>query len=211
MLIKDIMTKNVMTMPSSTSIADARQFMKDHKFRRLPVVDDDKLVGIIIKDRLDRFSPPAPAPLWQVNYLVYQTTLADIMERDVVTISPEATVEQAVSLAQSKKVGALIVVQDEKVQGIVTTNDFFHNVINPLLGLNEHGTRIIVSGAGDSQSVEKLVGKINELGVRMKLLWMVSNASSGSKDVIVHLNTEDATGVIEELQKSGFSASIRPR
>jgi acetoin utilization protein AcuB len=211
MLIKDIMTRNVITMPSTTSIGDAKKFMKDHKLRRVPVVDDGKLVGIITKDRLDHFSPPAPAPLWQVNYLVYQTTLADIMEHDVVTVPPEATVEQAVSLAQSKRVGALIVVEEENVVGIVTTNDFFHNVINPLLGLNEHGTRIIVSGAGESKSVEKLVSSINELGVRTKLLWMVSNASSGSKDIIVHLDTDEAAEVIEELQKSGFSASIRPR
>ncbi|MFC1901730.1 CBS domain-containing protein [Chloroflexota bacterium] len=211
MLIKDIMTKNVMTMPSSTSIGDAKKFMKDHRFRRLPVVDDDQLVGIVTRDRLERFFPPAPAPLWQVNYLVHQTTLSDIMESNVVTISPEATVEQAVSLAQGQKVGSLVVVEGQKVIGIATTNDFFHNVINPLLGLSEHGTRIIVSAGGDSKSVEKIVGRINELGVRMKLLWIVASSSSDSKDVILHLDTDDAAGVIRELQNSGFSASIRPR
>jgi len=211
MLIKDIMTKSVTTMPSNTSVGDARKFMKEHKFSRLPVVDDGKLMGIVSGDRLERFFPPAPAPLWQVNYLVHQTTLSDIMEKNVVTTTPEATVEQGVALAQSQKVGALVVVEGHDVVGIVTSNDFFYNVINPIMGLGEHGTRIIVSASGDSKSIEEIVGCINKLRVGMKLLWIVKSSATDGKDLILHLETSDAAGVISELQSLGFSVSVRPR
>lgn len=206
MLVKDIMTKNVMTLPSSTSLGDARKFMKEHKFRRLPVVDNDgKLVGMVTEDRLARVFPPAPAPLWQVNYLIHQTTLADIMERNVVTVSPEETIEQAVALAQSRKVGSLVVVEGSKVVGIATTNDFFYNVMNPILGIGEAGTRIIVSSAGGSKSTEKIIACISKLGVEIKTLWTYK------EHIVIHLDTDDAAEIIRELQGLGFSASIRPR
>lgn len=212
MLVKDIMTKKVITAPSSTPIVDAKRLLKEHGFHRLPVVDDGKLVGIVTEDRLDRVSPKTAAPLvWQISYLVSHTTLKDIMRKEVVTISPEATVEQAVALAQSRGVGSLVVVRKGKVVGITTTNDFFYSIVNPTLGLGETGTRLIVPGAGNGKSAEKIIACINKLGVGIKIIWTASSSQANVKDIIVQLDTEDPTRVIEELQKLGYSASVRPR
>ena len=125
-------------------------------------------------------------------------------------IEPEATVEQGVAVAQSRKVGALVVVKDKKIVGIVTTNDFFYNVVNPILGIGESGTRIIVSGCGDGISAEKVIARINKLGVEIKVLWATASPATKTNDLIIHLDTEDASGVITELQNLGFQASIRP-
>jgi len=212
MLIKNIMTKRVITVPSNTSIGEAKKIMKEHKFRRLPVVDNGKLVGIVIEDRLERVSPRATTPLlWQVSYLISHTTLGDIMEKNVVTIDPDATVEQGVALAQSRRVGALVVVKKDKVIGIVTTNNFFYGLLNPVLGIGEPGTRIIVPGGGDGKSAEKILASINKLGVGIKVLWTLSTPSAEQMDIIIHLDTDDATKIIAELQKLGYSASVRPR
>lgn len=212
MLVKDIMTKEVITVPSHISIGEARKVMKEHRFRRLPVVDDGKLVGIVTEERLEHVSPSATAPLlWQVAYLISRTTVADVMEKNVVTIDPEATVEQAVALAQSRRVGALIVVKEGKVVGISTTNDFFYGVVNPTLGLGESGTRIIVSGGSEGKSAEKIIAGINRLGVGIKILWTITSLVTKKKNLVIHLDTEDATNVISELRKLGFSASLRPR
>ena len=206
MLVKDVMTKNVLTAPSSTSLGEAKKLMKEHKFRRLPVVDENgDLVGMVNEGRLERVVPPAPAPLWQVNYLIHQTTLRDIMEKDVVTVAPEATVEQAVLIAQSRKVGALVVVKDHKVVGIATTNDFFYNVVNPILGIGEPGTRILVSPADDSKSVGKVTTCIGQLDIEMTVLWKYKEL------LVIHIDIDDATDVLKELQALGFSATIRPR
>lgn len=212
MLIKDIMTKDVITVPSNTPIGEAKKIMKEHKFRRLPVVDKGKLVGIVTEDRLERVTPSAAAPLlWQVGYLISRTTLRDIMERNVVAISPEATVEQGVALAQSRRVGALVVVKAGKVVGIVTTNDFFYNIINPLLGIGKPGTRIFVAEAGDGKATQKILATINKLGVEIEVLWTLASPKSNKNDIIIQLDTDDAAKVITELQNAGFAASIRPR
>lgn len=212
MFIKDIMTKDVITVPSNTSIGDAKKIMKEHKFRRLPVVDKGKLMGIVTEDRLERVTPSSTAPfLWQVGYLISRTTVRDIMERNVVTISPEATVEQGVALAQSRRVGALIAVKAGKVVGIITTNDFFYNIINPLLGIGEPGTRIIVPGGGEGKAAQKIITIINKLGIAIEVLWTLSNAKSNKIDIVIQLETDDASKVITELQNAGFPASIRPR
>lgn len=212
MLVKDIMTKNVVTVPSHISIGEAKKIMKDNKFRRLPVVDDGKLVGIVTEDRLEHVSPSATAPLlWQVSYLISHTTLRDIMEKSVVTVEPETTIEQAVAIAQSHRVGALAVVKDDKIIGIVTTNDFFYNVVNPVLGLGQSGTRIIVPGGGDGKSVEKIIAVINKLGVGIKVLWITTLPETSKNDIVIHLDTEDAAKVITELQSLGYPARVRPR
>ena len=212
MLVKDIMTKNVITLPSSTSVGDAKKVMKEYGFRRLPVVDDSKLVGIVTEDRLERVSHKTTAPLlWQISYLVSHTTLSDVMEKTVVTIKPEATVEQAVALAQRCRVGLLVVVRKGKIEGVVTTNDLFYRIVNPTLGIGESGTRLIVSGGGYGKAAEEIIACINKLGVGIKSIWTLPSSVTDGKDIIIQLDTEDATLVINELQKLGYSSVVRAR
>ena len=75
------------------------------------------------------------------------------MKRNVVTVSAETTVEKAVAVAQANKVGCLPVLEGDKVVGIVTTNDFFYKILNPLFGLGQKGTRLKVSGGADPRSM----------------------------------------------------------
>jgi acetoin utilization protein AcuB len=210
MLVQDVMIKNVITAPSNTPVNDAKKLMKEQGFRRLPVVDDGKLVGIVTEARLERVSPKTIAPLlWQITYVVSHTTLKDVMKKKVVTVKPTATVEQAVALAQRHEVGSLVVVERGKVVGIVTTNDLFYKIVNPTLGLGESGTRLIVPGGGDGKSAEAIIACINKLGIGIKLIWTLQSFVADRKDIIIQLDTEDATGVIKELQNLGYSASIR--
>ena len=82
MLIKDIMTKNIVTISSDTSLGDAKKIMKEHKLRRIPVVDKGKLAGIVTEERLERVSPSSTAPLlWQVSYLISHTKVKDIINQ----------------------------------------------------------------------------------------------------------------------------------
>lgn len=212
MLVKDIMTKNVVTIPTNASIGEAKKIMKEHKFRRLPVVDGGKLAGIVTEDRLEHVSPKTAAPLlWQISYLIAHTTVGDIMRKDVVTIKPEATIEQAITLSQSSKIGALVVVKGSKIVGICTTNDFFYKLLNPTLGLGESGIRILVSADSIGRSAQRIISCINRLGIEIKVLWAVASPTTNKKNIVIHLATEDATDVIKELGKLGCTASIVAR
>ncbi len=211
MLVKHIMTEKVITIPSDTPIPEVKKIMKENKIRRLPVVDDGKLVGLITEDGLERVSHTATAPtVWQVAWLIHKTTLKDIMKKEVVTISPDATVEQAAALAQSRKVGALVVVKNHKILGIATTNDFFYRVLNPTMGIGEPGIRIIVRKCNQTMA-EGIIACINRLGIRIKVIWSIPFPRTDEQGIIIHLDTEDATEVIKELRNIGCEASIRPR
>jgi len=212
MLVKDVMTRNVNTVSSSTSVWEAQRILKEGGLRRLPVVDNGRLVGVVTENRLERVKPRTATPLfWQIMYLRSHTNVGAVMRKKVVTIKPTDTIEQAITKAQSAKVGALVVVDKGKVVGIATTNNFFYNVVNPTLGIGEGGTRIIVAGGGQGQAVAEITSGINRLGVAIKVLWAVRSPATKEQDLTIHLETEDASGVISELEKLGYKAEVVAR
>jgi acetoin utilization protein AcuB len=213
MKVRDIMANNVVTIPSNTSIADAKRIMQAHRFRRLPVVDKGKLVGIVTERRLESVSPSKATSLsvWELSYLLDKTSVKEIMERDVVTVSPDMSAEEALALAQGHKIGSLMVVEGGQVTGMVTTNDFFYKIVNPILGLGMPGSRIEVAGGGESKVLEDIITTINRLGLKIVTLHIENLPEATARDVCVHVDTEDVGELIAELEKKGYSVGVRQR
>lgn len=213
MFVRDVMTTNVVTVPSTTSIYDARNIMKAHKFRRLPVVDKGKMIGLVTDHSLDQVSPSKATSLsvWELNYLLAKTTLKDVMIRNVLTIAPDATVEEAVVLAQTNKVGCLPVVDDGRIVGIVTTNDFFYRIINPIMGVGKPGTRLTIHNCCRSIDLEKVFGivKKHKLNIVTMFLDLLPDATAG--DLLIHLDSEDVGELTKELTAAGYQVAVRKR
>ncbi len=211
MYVSDIMTTNVVTIPSSTSIADAKRIMEAHKFHRLPVVDKGKLVGMVTERRLESVSPSKATSLtvWELSYLLYKTSVKEIMERTVITVSPDMTAEEAVASAQSHKVGSLVVVEDGRVVGIITTNDFFYKIINPVLGLGESGSRIEVTGGGEGKALEEIISAVNRYGFKITTVHIMVAPEATENDVCVHVGSDDVGELVAELQGKGYKVGLR--
>jgi len=213
MYVRDIMTTNVVTIPSSTSVAEAGRIMEAHGFGRLPVVDKGKLVGMVTRRRLDQVSPSKATSLtmWELSYLLSKTTVKEIMVRDVLAITPDTTVEESVALAQSHKVGALVVVEGGKVVGISTTTDLFYKMVNPLLGIGEPGNRIEIIGGGEGKALEDIISLINKLGLRIVTLHVITPPGATKKKLVVHLDSEDIMPLITDLKSKGYEVNVRKR
>ncbi len=213
MYVRDIMTTNVVTIPSSTSIAEAKRIMLAHGFRRLPIVDKGKLVGIVTEHGLEKVSPSKATSLtvWEVSYLLDKTTVKEIMERNVVVVSPDMTVEESLAVAQGHKVGTLVVMEDSHVVGIVTTNDFFYKIVNPVLGLGEPGYRLEIAGGGEPEKLEKILAITNKSCIQMTNLHIVSLAENKQRDVVIHLNCDDVSKILADLAAKGFDVKVRRR
>ena len=213
MFVRDVMTMNVVTIPGHTSIADAKRIMDAHKIRRLPVVDRGKLVGMVTERRLEAYTPSKATSLsvWEIGYLLGNTSVKDIMEKNVVTVNPDMTVEEALGLAQEKKVGALAVVEDGRVVGIITTNDFFYKVANPTLGIGMPGTRIQVTSKTDKNILEDICAATSQKDMNILTLHMISSTEIGGKDIVVHVDTEDVSNMVEELKDKGYEVLVRKR
>jgi acetoin utilization protein AcuB len=213
MYAKDIMTMNVVTIPSSTSITDAKRIMEAHKIRRLPVVDKGKILGIVTERRLEQYSPSKATSLsvWEISYILAKRTVKEIMEKNIITVSPDMTVEEAVAAAQDHGVGCLPVVEKGHLVGIITTNDFFYKVANPTLGIGMPGTRVEISSKTDKPILEDICKASSQKGMNILTLHMISSTEVGGKDIVVHVDTEKVDEMVKELKSKGYDVLVRKR
>jgi acetoin utilization protein AcuB len=139
----------------------------------------------------------------------------EIMEKHVVTVPPDMMVEEAVSVAQSNKVGSLVVLEDSRVVGIVTTNDFFYKIVNPLLGVARlgtplPGTRVEITGGGEEKAMEEIMAIINSLGMKISTIHSMPPVEEvATKDICIHLENEDVSQLISELENKGYPVRLR--
>lgn len=213
MFMSDVMTSNVITIPSRTSLADARRIMESHRLRRLPVVDRGKLVGIVTRDSLNRAGPSQVTNfnIHDITRVLNKTKVKEVMGKDLLTVSPDATVEEGVTQAQKKRVGALLVVDGDRLVGIATTNDFFYKILNPILGIGQPGSRLVVRNCHGTGDVEKVVAAVNKLDLEVITMFMLPIPERESRNFVVHLRTEDPSGLIAELSLLGLSVERRAR
>lgn len=206
MLIKDVMTWNVVTVPSSMPVLEARKIMDAHGFNRLPVVDRGKLVGVLSRHRIETASPSPVTSLsvWEINYLMAKILVKEVMVKDVVTVSPNDTVERGVQIAQSRRVGSLVVVENDRVVGIVTTNDIFYRILNKVLGINEPGVRFEVYNCGEAKKVADVMNVLSRHRVKLVTFYSIPLAEGETNNLIVHVDTADATPVIEDIKALGY-------
>lgn len=129
MLVRDRMSSPAVTVAPNTPFQDALQQMRDHRFRRLPVIDPKgKLVGIISERDLLHAAPSSATSLsiWEVHYLLTKIQVRDIMTADVITTTPDTPIEDAASVMATHKIGGLPVVDgDGNVIGVITETDIF--------------------------------------------------------------------------------------
>lgn len=125
MLIRDLMMRSLITVRPDTPIFEARALMLKERVRHLLVTEQDRLLGIVT-DRDIRLNLPSPATslsVWEVNYLLARLTVSQVMTRNVVTVAPDRDPRDAASLMLDHKIGALPVVEGERLIGIVTETD----------------------------------------------------------------------------------------
>jgi len=125
MKVQDIMTTPALTVGLDMPVVEARQLMEQKRIRHLPVMDGNRLMGIVT-DRDIRLNLPSPATslsVWEVNYLIARLTVGSVMRRAVITIDPHREAAEAARIMLDHKIGALPVVDGGVVVGIVTETD----------------------------------------------------------------------------------------
>jgi acetoin utilization protein AcuB len=124
--VRDCMTRSAVTIHSDTLVRGAVEMMKKRKIRHLPVVDrGSRLVGIVTDRDLRQvvFDPRIQARFGDLGDALATLTVRDVMTWGVVTVRPETEIRRAAHLMREQKVGALPVVEGERVVGILTETD----------------------------------------------------------------------------------------
>jgi acetoin utilization protein AcuB len=105
----------------------------------------------------------------------------------------------------------VIVVEKNKIVGICAINDFFRVIVNPLLGIGERGSRIIVISGGDGKPAEDIISTVNKSGKVIKSIWGITSPTIRKNNLVLYLDTKDPTGIIETLKKKKYYARIVQR
>lgn len=131
--VQDWMTKNVVTVQPETTLPEADDLMREHKIRRLPVVDSSgKLVGIVTKGDVREAKPSQATSLsiWELNYLIGKLKVKDFMTKSVVTVPAGASLGEVANLMLKYKISGIPVVdQVGHLVGMVTESDLFRMMV----------------------------------------------------------------------------------
>ena len=126
MRVRDLMTSRPITVSPDTPMLQARQRMVDERIRHLIVVENDRVVGIVT-DRDIRLNLPSPATslsVWEINFLLAKLTVGAVMTSAVLVVESARPIAEAARIMIDHKIGALPVVDDGQLVGIVTESDF---------------------------------------------------------------------------------------
>lgn len=132
--VADIMTANPTTVTPRNAIRTAINLMREGGYRRLPVVDHGRLVGIITDRDLRRAanSPFVVREQWYDNFILDHIEVGSCMTPNPLTVEPSASIVEATRLMRNHKIGGLPVVADGQLVGIITETDLLDFLIELL-------------------------------------------------------------------------------
>lgn len=134
--IDAIMSTNLVTVPPSATLAEARTLMRDNRIHHLPVMEGRELVGLIT---LTNVLAATDSYLHDESSRIHANAimLSDVMVKDVATVDVNASLRQAALFMEKHKMGCLPVTEDDNLVGIITETDFVAVAINLLEQLED--------------------------------------------------------------------------
>lgn len=213
MFIYEHMTPKPVTVTPDQTVAEAIDILQQYNIRHLPVVDDQGVLRGVLSDRDLRSARPSTVAQSKergtVEEKVNNTLIAVLMSRDCLFLTPNATLDDALLLFQSRKIGALPVVnEEEKVVGVFTTADLM-NAYRDLFGLGAKGSVLVsIEDAGDPQALSKLVRIMEEKQVQFTRLVRVEGSDKRKAMIYLRINTYNIRSVYKALEAEGFTVHV---
>ena len=209
MFVSRSMTRRVVTIGPEASIFEVQELMAQNRIRHIPVVEEgDKLVGIVsdrdLRSALPfRYLKEGVSPEEQEK--LQRLRVKDIMTREVFTISPAYTIQDALLMIQNSKVGALPVVDEEgRLKGILSVRDLLRAFIN-VLGIGQPGTLLCILVEEKLGQLKKIVDAITEMGVGFGSVLVARYWEEDKRAVFPYLLTQNVAQVKKKLQAMGYT------
>lgn len=204
MFVKNKMTSNPFTISPSQTISDAQEIITSNGIKRLPVVDNGKLVGVVSKKDIIHASPSKATALsvYEITYLLAKTKISSIMSKNPVTISPDALLEEAATLMRDKEIGFLPVIKDNKLVGIITESDILDSFIE-LLGFREPGTRLTIEADDAPGILSNLASIFARVGANITHV-AVYRGTLGKSNLVVGTNSLNTAEIEKYIEEQGY-------
>ena len=200
MLVKERMSSPVITVEPTMPIMQALEMMKENRIRRMPVVKNGKMIGIVSDKDLLNAAPSDATSLsvWELNYLLAKITVGDIMTKNVITVEEDTPIEEAAYLMDINKIGGLPVMSDGKLVGLITETDLFR-IFLELMGAQQEGVRVTALVPDKLGELEVLTHAISSAGGEFLAFGQFAGESSANRIVTFKVSNLDEETVREKI------------
>lgn len=201
------MTRDPEVVSGQTPVMEAMQRLREGGYRRLPVVDQGRLVGIVTDRDLKEATPSSATTLsvYELNHLLSRMRVGDVMSTGLVTVAEDDPIEQAALAMEENRISGLPVVAGERLVGILTITDLLRAFVG-FLALREGGTRVTV----DVPDTPGVLARIARAGPPSNIVAAVTSnpptqSTSGNvRRLVLRVVGEGAEGFPERLASDGL-------
>ena len=211
MLVKNWMSKNVVSIDVSDSMRDAMKRLKEHDIRMLPVMKKGKLVGIVTDRDLKKASASDATSLegHELLYLLEKIKVKDIMTKDPITLPPDYTAEETAQVLLENRIsGAPVVDDNRQVVGVITQTDLFRVLIS-LTGVGNGGIQFGFQVEDKPGSIKEVTDIIREFRGRMvSILTSYDDVPDGYRKVYIRMHSIERSKLQKLKDKLSERASM---
>ena len=204
MLVKNWMNKPAITIDKHSSMHDAMTLMKKHQITLLPVMDKQRLVGVLTDRDLKKASASDATTLemHELLYLLSSIKVKDIMSSKPISVPPDFTIEETAELLLANKIsGVPVVDNDGNVVGVITHTDLFKVIIS-LTGVGKKGVQFAFCLEDRQGSILEVAQIIRRFGGRIiSILTSYEKAPEGYRNVYIRMYGIDRLK-LEELKSA---------
>ena len=198
MYVHEYMQTKVVTVSPDTPIEDGEKMMSDFNIRRLPVVENGKLVGLVTKHRLKRLE------------LSGATRMKDIMVKNPVTVTPDTMIVDVALLGQERQIGTFPVVDHGKLVGIMTATDIF-NLQAQALGFGKPGLRLHLYDCCEGWRLRNIIEIALSHKATIRGLYRLTSPATEREETILFLDAIEGAELLNDLRGRGYVVEARFR
>jgi len=187
MFVSDWMTRKVFTVSPDDSIAEAAKLTKDQGIKHLPVVQGEKLKGILSDRDIKEYVPSKATSLdvYELHYLLAKTKVKEVMKTQIYSTTPDTPIEEAAMLMHDKKIGCLPVIENNKIVGIISDRNIFQVLVD-ITGVRNGGHRVSVTVEDRPGSVREVADIIRKYGFSLQsILTSYERVKPGYRNVVM--------------------------
>jgi len=201
------MQTDLVTIPPDTSLIEARDIISEKRIAHLLVVDkSEKFIGIVSDRDLKQSWASQATTLsnHELNYLLEKLTIEMIMVKKIITVDPATTIERAAQTMQMHRISSLPVMEDQKLVGIITTNDVM-GVLLQAIGIDRESMRLSVLAEDRIGYIAELTHTLKEQKINIRSVFSRQEKQfPGIHQIVFRVPAADGEKAVLALKKNGF-------
>ena len=194
MLIKDWMATAVLTVDANTSVMRATRIMKENNIRRLPVLSQGKLAGVVTDRDLKEASPSSTSDMdiHEMYYLLSEMKIKDVMTDKCISMHLDDTLEKAALVMLAEKIsGVMILDSEDNLVGLLSETDILRGFIHAT-GIQDGADQCVIDMPDAPGSVTRVIDTLREYNARvLSILTSFEDAPAGQKRVAIRISIDD--------------------